>query len=123
MKNQKKNIPVIVESQEDIKAIFNQIILKGYVNAFITGPRDNVLKCATVDDWVKAASILQDYGVSCLSPGGYGGSSQVQRQKVHNDIYRAGKLCAVSFDKRTYVFQIRNEGKGYLYVLTPKKKI
>lgn len=120
----KKNMidlrPVI--ENDDIKEIFKEMIETGKVKATITGPKQNVLKCASVDDWVTASHILQDYGVSCLSPGGYGGPSPAQRQKVHNDIYRAGKLCGVSCEKRTYIFQIRSEGKGYLHALGQKQK-
>jgi hypothetical protein len=111
-----------VMENDDIKEIFKDMIASGKVNAFITGPKQNVLKCATVDDWVTASHILQGYGVSCLSPGGYGGPSPNQRKKTHNDIYRHGIVCAVSFDCRTYIFQIRTEGKGYLHALGQKQK-
>jgi hypothetical protein len=106
---------------DDIKLLFKDMIASGQVKATITGPKENVLKCETVDDWVRASRILQDYGVSCLSPGGYGGSSPADRLKTHRDIYRHGIICAVSFEKRTYVFQIRTEGKGYLHALGSKK--
>lgn len=98
------------------------MIASGEVNATIAGPKENVLKCASVDDWVRASRILQDYGVSCLSPGTFGGPSPNERKKTHRDIYRHGTVCGVSFDMRTYVFQVRIEGKGYLHVLGPKQR-
>lgn len=109
-----------VVENEDIKELFKDMISSGLVNARIIGPTGNVLKCESVDDWVRASAFLQNYGVSCLSPGGYGGSSPKDRKKTHFLIYRYGSVCAVSFEKRTYVYQLRNEGKGFLHVLGSK---
>jgi hypothetical protein len=121
MKKKTIDLTPVIEN-DDIKFLFKDMIASGEVKATIAGPTENVLKCESVDDWVRASRILQDYGVSCLSPGTFGGSSPYDRKKTHREIYRYGRVCAVSFDRRTYIFKIRTEGQGYIHALGSKQK-
>lgn len=88
---------------EKIKALFHKMIESGQINGKIAGPRDNVLMCETMDDYLKAGGELVNSGFTSVSPGALGGDS-ISRQNTHKRVWVTGSLCAIEYNRKVTLF-------------------
>lgn len=103
-------------SSEKIKNIFQNLISTRSVNGHIEGPKENVLVCDSMNDWVIAGSELAKAGYVCSSPGSYGGSHPYSRQNTHKKIWKSGTLCAIVIEKRFIVFSLPQTDSDYCQI-------
>lgn len=91
---------------DDVKVFFQKLIDDGSVKATISGPKNNVLVCATTSDWCIASGELVHAGYEVDSPGSFGGSHPTSRQNTHNKIWKSGTVCASVVEKKVLVFSL-----------------
>lgn len=106
---------------EDIKVLFKKLLECGKVRGHIAGPKNNVLVCDTMRDWVIASGEVAQEGYDVTSPGGYGGASPSSRANTHNKIWRSGTVCAAVIEKRVLVFSLPQTTYDYCSIVHEKK--
>lgn len=103
-------------SYDVIKGIFKTLLSSDLVKGKIVGPKENVLECETMNDWIIAGSELAKAGFICSSPGGYGGSHPTSRQNTHFKIWKTGSLCAVVIEKKVLLFSLPQSVSDYCQI-------
>jgi hypothetical protein len=91
---------------KEIREIFKELLKSGKVHGHIKGPKDNVLVCDTMNDWVKAGNEIMNEGYNITSPGGYGGSHPTDRKNTWNKMWRSGTVCATVIEEKVLCFKI-----------------
>lgn len=107
--------------QEKIKALFHKLIESGQIVGRIAGPRDNVLVCETMDDYLKAGGEIVQAGFTSASPGALGGDS-ISRQNSHKRVWVTGSLCAIEFNRKVTLFYgMLSEDEQYQLIVDNRK--
>jgi hypothetical protein len=109
------------ELNEAIKGKFREVLESGQVKGHLEGPKKNILVCDTLNDWVRAGNEMMDAGFDITSPGGYGGSSPVDRSNTWNKIWKHGTLCASVIEKKIFIFRLLITEADYCDVVHEKK--
>jgi len=103
-------------SNENIKAKFQDLVSSGIVKGKIIGPLDNVLSCETMNDWVIAGSEFSKSGYCVSSPGSYG-THPTSRQNTHNKIWKSGTICACVIDRKILCFSLPQTACDYCNII------
>lgn len=80
----------------------------------VVGPQGNVLRFRTEQDLIKFLSMLSQ-SWEYLSPGGYGGSAEISRQRTYQKTFEEGTIMAAE------VFEGGRQGSRFIIYKSDRK--
>jgi hypothetical protein len=102
-------------SLDIFKRKFEILLSSGLVHGRLSGPKNNVLVCDSMNDWAIAAGEFARDGFVCSSPGHFGPHPQ-SRQNTHKKIWKTGTLCAIVIEKKVIFFSLPQTEKDYCLI-------